>query len=111
MVSVRRVDTDKDDVDRYNCRSRLVVREIKNTMMKADFPSAAELFGGMPPLESVRALLSLFVSHNEEKAKGKRTLVMYDISRAHFHGVPVRQVFVELPDEEREGPHVRASLI
>ena len=52
-------------------------------MMKADFPSAAELFGGMPPLESVRALLSLFVSHNEEKAKGKRTLAMCDISRAH----------------------------
>ena len=27
MVSVRRVDTDKGDVDRYNYRSRLVVRE------------------------------------------------------------------------------------
>ena len=27
---------------------------------------------------------------------------MYDISRAHFHGVPVRRVFVELPDEVKE---------
>ena len=27
---------------------------------------------------------------------------MYDISRAHFHRVPVRRVFVELPDEETE---------
>ena len=27
---------------------------------------------------------------------------MYDISRAHFHGVLVRCVFVEFPDEEKE---------
>ena len=108
------------------------------------FPSAAGLFSGMPPLESVTALLSVFVSHNQGEAKGKRlinlckvlvvvclflsymcvtalgssavqgfkinqedtnnkrTLAMYDISRAHFHGVPVRRVPVELPDEDKE---------
>ena len=27
---------------------------------------------------------------------------MYDISRAHIHGVPLRRAFVELPDEEKE---------
>ena len=54
----------------------------------------------MCPLESVTAPLSLFVSHNLEEATGKGTLAMYDISRAHFHGMPVRRVFVELPDEE-----------
>ena len=27
---------------------------------------------------------------------------MNDIGRAHYHGVPVRRVFVELPDEEKE---------
>ena len=27
---------------------------------------------------------------------------MHDISRAHFHGLPVRRVFVELPDDEKE---------
>ena len=53
----------------------------------------------MPPLESVKALFSLFVSHSQEEAKGKRNLAMYDTSRAHFHGVPVRRVFVVLPDE------------
>ena len=60
----------------------------------------------MPPLESVKkSVVSLFVSHYQEEAKGKRTLAMYDISRAHIHGVPVRRVrrvFVELPDEEKE---------
>ena len=69
-------------------------------MKKSDVPSAAELFNGMPPLESVKALFS--VSHSQEEAKGKRTLAMYEISCVHFHGVPVRRVFVELPDEEKE---------
>ena len=66
------------------------------------FPSAAELFTEMPPLESVKALVSLFVSHCQDNAKGKRTLALYDISRAHFHGVPVRRLFVELSEEEKE---------
>ena len=34
---------------------RLVVREIKKAMKKSDVSSAAELFSGMPPLESVYA--------------------------------------------------------
>ena len=103
-VSLRWVDTDKGDVDRPNYRSRVVAREIKKAMKKSDVPSAAELFSGMPPLESVKrfALLSLFVSHNQEEAKGTRTLAIYDISRAHFHGKSVRRVFVELRDDEKE---------
>ena len=56
----------------------------------------------MPPQESVKALLSLFVSLCQEEAKGKPTLATYDISRAHFHEVPVRRAFVELPREEKE---------
>ena len=46
--------------------------------------------------------LSLFVSHSQKEANGTRILAMYDISRAHFHGVPVRSLFVELPDAEKE---------
>ena len=65
-VSLRLVDTHKDDADRPNCRSRSVVREIKKAMKKSDVPSEAGLFSGMPPLESVKALLCLFVSHNQE---------------------------------------------
>ena len=61
-VSLRWVDTDKGDADRPNYRSRLVVRQIKKAMKISDVPSAAELFSGMPRLESVKALLSLFVS-------------------------------------------------
>lgn len=101
-VSLRWVDTDKGDASRPNYRSRLCVREIKKAMRKSDVPPASDLFSGMPPLESVKMLLSLFVAHNQEETKGARTLAMYDISRAHFHGVPVRRLFIELPEEERE---------
>ena len=74
---------------------------MKKAMKKSDFLCAAELFSGMPPLESVKALLSLFISHIQEEAKGNQTLAMCDISRAHFHGVPLRRVFVELPGDEK----------
>ena len=50
-VSLRWIDTDKGDADRPNCRSRLVVREIKKATKKSYVLSAAELFSGMPPLE------------------------------------------------------------
>ena len=71
-------------------------------MKKTDVPSAAAHFSGMPPLESVEALLSGFDSHSHDEAKTKQTFVMYDNSRAHFHGGPVRRLFVELLDEEKE---------
>ena len=54
-----------------NKRSGLVVREIKRAMKKSNVPSAADLSSGMPPLESVKALFSLFVSLSQEEAKGK----------------------------------------
>ena len=84
-------------------------------MKKSDVLSAAELFSGMPPMESVKAHFSLSVRLPQSRRcrkDCKRFLAMYDISRAHFHGVPVRRVVVELPDEERErGSHERTDLI
>ena len=101
-VSLRWVDTDKGDARRPNYRSRLCVREIKKAMKKSEIPQAADLFSGMPPLEAVKILLGIFVGHCREPSKGPRTLAMYDVSRAHFHGVPTRRLFIELPEEEKQ---------
>ena len=101
-VSLRWLDTDKGHKDRPNYGSRLVVREIKRAMKRSMFLLQLNSSAEKPPLESVNALLSLFVSYNQEEEKGQRTLAMYDVSRAHFHGVPLRRVFVELPNEEQE---------
>ena len=71
-------------------------------MKKSDVPSAAELFIQRNVLSGRRESI-LFVSQSQEESKGTRTLAMHDISRAHFHGVPVRRVFVELlPDDDKE---------
>ena len=97
-VSLRLVDTNKDDAGRPNYRSRLVAREIK--MAKKN----ENLFSGMPLLESVNAFFSLSSTppESQEETTDKQTLAMYDISRADFHRAPVRRVFVEPPDEEKE---------
>ena len=57
-------------------------------------PFCSCTYSGIQPLESESIPRSV--------AKGKRTLAIYDISRAHFRGVPARRVFVDLPREERE---------
>ena len=101
-VSLCRIDTDKGDAGPPNCRSRLVVREIKKAMKKSDVPSAAELFSRMPLLESVEALLFLFVSHSQEEAQGKRTPCNVRHQPCALPWTPVRMMFVELPDEEVE---------
>ena len=101
-ISLRWVDTNKGDESRPNIRSRICAREIKRAMPATERPEAAELFSGMPPLECLKALLSIFVGHVHEGNRGKRSLLMCDVSRAHFHGVPLRRLFIELPDEEKE---------
>ena len=68
-MSLRWVGTDKGDADRPNCRSRLVVREIKKAMKKSDALSSAELFNGMPPLESVCTSLSACIP---QSGRGER---------------------------------------
>eukprot|EP00971_Amphidinium_carterae_P339978 6478084-Amphidinium_carterae.1 len=103
-VTLRWIDTDKGDTLRPSYRSRLVAREIRKAM--AEQLSTSETFSGMPPLEGLKCLLSLFVGHSVDMGT-QRTLAFYDISRAHFHGVPLRRIFVELPDEELE--ELRAS--
>ena len=48
------VDIDKCDADRPNCRSHLVVRDVKKAMKGSDVISAVELFSVMPPLNITR---------------------------------------------------------
>ena len=69
-------------------------------MKKSDVPCAAERFSGMPPLESVKTSTLCSCLTVKKRQKGKRTLATYDKSRAHFHEVPVRRLFVELPDAD-----------
>ena len=70
-ASLRWIDTDKGCAGRPNYRSRLVVREVKKTTKKSDVLSAAELTSGMPPLESVKALLFSFRLPQSGRGEGQ----------------------------------------
>ena len=89
-ISVRWIDINKGDTDRPNYRSRLVAREI-NTYKRDD------LFAGTPPLEALKLLLSMSASGNTGEL-----IMINDVSRAFFHAKATRDVFVQLPDEDRK---------
>ena len=88
-ISVRWIDINKGDTEAPNYRSRLVAREI-NTSKRDD------LFAATPPLEALKVILSLTTSSN----KGE-IIMINDISRAFFHAPAKRQVYVQLPTEDK----------
>ena len=93
------VDTNKGDDGSPEYRSRLVLRDIKARKKKVDRLAVKDLFSCMPPLEALRALLSLKMSMQVSNRGKELKFAIFDISRAHFYGKLERTVFVELPSE------------
>ena len=101
-ITVRWLETNKGDPEKPNYRSRLVAREIKAAKKPEDQLPQNLLFSSTPPLEAMRYLLSAWAT-DRVSAKGRRLkLGLWDISRAHFYGVPKRRIYVELPPEDAE---------
>ena len=90
VITVRWIDINKGDNVNENYRSRLVAREIKKD-------GRPDLFAATPTLEALKVVLSMLASSN----KGER-LMVNDVSRAYFCAPARRQVFVELPAEDKE---------
>ena len=82
-------------------RARLVVREIKKARSEDEKPEPSDLFSAMPPVESLKALVSHVMT--ERVGRRGRNLVpaVFDVSRAHIHGVRERDGCVEPPSELR----------
>ena len=80
-----------------NVRSRLVGKELKaktkGTLL------AHELFSAMPPWEMIKALFSLLITDDLEEEELE--IGIFDISRAHFMPKVRRELYIELPDEDR----------
>ena len=89
VITVRWIDINKGDSIAENYRSRLVAREIKTD-------GRPDLFAATPPLEALKVVLSMLTSGN----KGEK-LMVNDVSRAYFCAPARRQVFVELPSEDK----------
>ena len=72
-------------------RSRIVARDFKS----GDRP---DLYAGTPPLEALKATISIAASHSPEFS-----LMHVDVSRAHSHAKAQRPVLVKLSAEDCSG--------
>ena len=55
-----------------------------------------EMFTATPPLEALKLILSMIASIDK-----KEIFMINDVTRAFSHARATRQVFVQLPDEDR----------
>lgn len=84
VIRLKWIDSNKGDASRPNLRSRLVAMEIRRK-------GVAAIFSATPPLESVRALISIAASEAPGDSDPLR-LYLADVSRAHFYAPAVREV-------------------
>ena len=61
-----------------------------------------ELFLAIPPLEAVKALVSIMMFANWTSKGELMKLRHHYISRAHFQGTAQRLIYIRLPAEERQ---------
>jgi len=106
-IKTKWVDINKGDELNEEYRSRLVAKEIKTD-------KRTDLFAATPPLEAKKILFSLATTEGYGYLDGQRQsgmkLDFIDISRAYFQAAAIRDVYVELPDEDAE-PGMCGKLI
>ena len=96
-IAVRWVDINKGDVLKPKYRSRLVAKEVN--IGKRD-----DLFAATPPLEAKKLLMSLAMTEGVGFDRHGRweslQLEFIDVRRAFFHADCLREVYVDLPEED-----------
>ena len=91
LIRTKWIDLNKGDTQSPNYRSRLVAMEFNEYVD----PS---LFAATPPLEAMRYIISRAAT----VAGGKKRAVMsVDVSRADFNAECTRDVYIEIPQEDR----------
>jgi len=98
-LPVRWVDVDKGDFLQRKIRSRLVGKELK--AKTKDALLAHELFSATPPWEAIKALLSMLVTDGMSEDGEELELGVFDISRAHFMPEVKRELYIEIPNEDK----------
>ena len=99
------IDTNKGDDKNPVYRSRIVVMEKRGKGEQGRVLTDAELFSAMPPLEAMRIQASTMVSKKVSKRGKKLKFAVFDISRAHFYEETQRDIYIQLPEAERDGVH------
>ena len=86
-----------------------VVREIKKAKSEYEKLEPSDVSSAMPPVESLKALVSHVMTERVEKRGRILVLAVFDVSRAHFYGVCERDIYVE-PLAELHRPGLVAKL-
>ena len=90
IIRTKWVDTNKGDSVNIDYRSRLVAMEFN------DSPDPS-LFACTPPLEAME-----FIIHQAATTmKEPQCIIMVDVKRAYFNAEATRDIFVEIPKEDR----------
>ena len=102
FIRTKWIDINKGDVTSPEYRSRLVAMEFNEYVD----PS---LFASTSPLEAMRYILS----RASTEIGGKRRAIMtVDVSRAYFNSVCTRDVYIEIPAEDRQpGDEVKVGKL
>ena len=103
IIKLKWIDTNKGDNDHPNYRSRLVGME---------FSSGAdpENFASTPPIEGLRVVVS-HAATRSRRSRRRHKFMINDIARAYFNAKIDRDLYVELPPEDRvEGEDMVGKL-
>ena len=93
IINTRWIDHNKGDEKNPNMRSRLVGKEFADSVD----PS---LYAATPPVEAMRMILSMAATSDGER--GRRVVMTNDVGRAYFHAKVAREVYVEIPSEDKK---------
>ena len=94
VLSTRWVDTNKGDDKSPNYRSRLVGREVRI--------DSIDLFAPTPPLEAMKFLISVCARGQNRSQNRRLRMMTIDARRACFYAPAQREVYIEIPMEDRE---------
>ena len=89
IIKLRWIDVNKMDAANPLIRSRLVAKEYNDHV-------DPNLFAATPPIEALRYLLSKAAT----TGRGKKAVMLNDVSRAFFNAKVTREVYIQLPAED-----------
>ena len=75
------------------------MREIEKAKSEDEKLHPNDVFSAMPPVESLKALVSHVMAERVDRRGRNLVLAVFDVGRAHFNGVCERDVHVEPPSE------------
>lgn len=104
IIGTRWVEVNKGDADVPDCRSRFVGREF-------NIGRDDNLYAATPPLEALRWVLSFAGTWPRGSRRMRRSVMINDVRRAYFYAKIQRDVYIEVPREDRRaGPDVLGNL-